>query len=74
MPISYLTRVVEFTATHHIRRADWSRERNTREFGTAADDHAHRYQCYVTVKGPLVPEMGGVMSLVALDALLIKET
>ena len=73
MPISYLTRVVEFTATHRIRRADWSRERNAREFGKAADDHEHRYQCHVTVKGPLVPERGGVMSLVALDALLAEE-
>ena len=73
MPISYLTRVIEFTATHRIRRADWSRERNAREFGKAADDHQHRYQCRVTVKGPLVPEAGGVMSLVALDALLAEE-
>jgi len=73
MPISYLTRVIEFTATHRIRRADWSRERNVREFGKAADDHEHRYQCRVTVKGPLVSEVGGVMSLVALDALLAGE-
>ena len=73
MPISYLTRVIEFTATHRIRRADWSRDRNAREFGKAADDHPHRYQCRVTVKGPLVPEAGGVMSLVALDALLAEE-
>jgi 6-pyruvoyltetrahydropterin/6-carboxytetrahydropterin synthase len=73
MPIGYLTRVVEFTATHRIRRGDWSSERNSREFGTAAVDHPHRYQCRVTVKGPFVPEAGGVMSLVALDALLAEE-
>jgi 6-pyruvoyl-tetrahydropterin synthase len=73
MPTSYLTRGIEFTATHRIRRVDWSRERNAREFGNAADDHEHRYQCRVTVKGPLVPEVGGVMSLVALDALLAEE-
>jgi len=73
MPVSYLTRVIEFPATHRIRRADWSRERNAREFGKAADDHEHRYQCGVTVKGPLVAEAGGVMSLVALDALLAEE-
>jgi 6-pyruvoyl-tetrahydropterin synthase len=73
MPMSYLTRAIEFTATHRIRRVDWSRERNAREFGKAADDHEHRYQCRVTVKGPLVPEVGGVMSLVALDALLAEE-
>ena len=73
MPIGYLTRVIGFTATHRIRRADWSRERNVREFGNAADDHEHRYQCHVTVKGPLVPEAGGVMSLATLDALLVEE-
>jgi 6-pyruvoyl-tetrahydropterin synthase len=73
MPIGYLTRVIDFAATHRIRRADWSRERNAREFGKAADDHEHHYQCRVTVKGPLVAEAGGVMSLVALDALLAEE-
>jgi 6-pyruvoyl-tetrahydropterin synthase len=73
MPLSYLTRVIEFTATHRIRRADWSRERNAREFGKAADDHEHRYQCHVTVKGPLAAEAGGVTSLVALDGLLAQE-
>ena len=73
MPISYLTRIVEFTATHRIRRADWSPERNALEFGKAAGDHGHRYQCRVTVKGPLVAAAGGVMSLSALDALLADE-
>ena len=68
MPTSYLTRIVEFTATHRIRRADWPAERNALEFGKAAVDHGHRYQCRVTVKGSLAPEAGGVMSLVSLDA------
>ena len=70
MPISYLTRIVEFTASHQIRRADWSAERNAAEFGKAAAGHSHRYQCRVTVKGRLSPEAGGVMSLKVLDALL----
>jgi 6-pyruvoyltetrahydropterin/6-carboxytetrahydropterin synthase len=73
MPISYLTRIVEFTATHRIRRADWTPERNAGEFGKAATDHSHRYECRVTVRGALVAESGGVMSLVALDALLAQE-
>jgi 6-pyruvoyl-tetrahydropterin synthase len=73
VPISYLTRIVEFTATHRIRRADWTPQRNALEFGQAAADHGHRYQCRVTVKGPLAAEVGGVMSLVALDALLAQE-
>src|SRR5436305_8558644 len=73
MPISYLTRIVEFTASHRIRRADWPPERSTTEFGKAAVDHSHRYQCRVTVKGRLAREAGGVMSLKVLDALLEEE-
>ena len=43
------------------------------EFGKATVDHGHRYQCRVTVKGPLVPGAGGVTSLPLLDALLQDE-
>jgi 6-pyruvoyltetrahydropterin/6-carboxytetrahydropterin synthase len=73
MPIAYLTRVVAFTATHRIARADWTEERNAATFGRAAQDHAHRYECRVTVKGPLVAGQGGVVNLTALDALLARE-
>ena len=73
MPICYLTRIVEFSATHRIRRADWSDERNAAEFARAATDHGHRYQCRVTVKGPLRAEAGGVMRLQQLDTLLDEE-
>ena len=73
MPISYLTRIVEFTATHRIQRVDWPAERNAAEFGKAAAEHGHRYQCRVTVKGPLVAEAGGVTSLQALDGVLQDE-
>ncbi|MGH7568971.1 MAG: 6-pyruvoyl trahydropterin synthase family protein [Gemmatimonadales bacterium] len=75
MSISYLTRVVEFTATHRIRRADWTAERNVETFGRAASDHGHRYQCRVTVQGELPGggTEGGVVSLAALDALLAQE-
>ena len=73
MPIGYLTRIVEFSATHYIRRPDWPDERNAREFGRAAVEHGHSYQCRVTVKGPLVAEAGGVMGLEALDRLLAEE-
>ncbi len=73
MPISYLTRIVEFTATHRIRRVDWDDARNAREFGRAASEHGHRYQCRVTVRGALAAEAGGVISLSALDRLLEEE-
>ena len=73
MPTVYLTRIVEFTATHRIARTDWTPERNAATFGKAATDHAHRYQCRVTVKGPLVAGAGGVLNLTELDALLARE-
>jgi 6-pyruvoyltetrahydropterin/6-carboxytetrahydropterin synthase len=73
MPISYLTRIVEFTATHRIRRADWPEQRNAQEFGKAVADHGHRYQCRVTVKGRFEPDVSGVVSLGQLDALLAEE-
>src|SRR5437016_5760187 len=65
MPKAYLTRVVEFTATHRFP--------DTPEFSGATDDHSHRYRCSVTVKGVFDPTRGGVMSLPALKALLQRE-
>jgi 6-pyruvoyltetrahydropterin/6-carboxytetrahydropterin synthase len=73
MPTAYLTRIVEFTAAHRIRRADWSNEANAAEFGGAAESHEHRYQCRVTVRGELDARAAGVVSLPALDALLASE-
>lgn len=73
MATAYLTRIVEFTATHRLRRADWPDARNRATFGGAAADHDHRYQVHVTVKGPLVAREGGVVDLAALDRLLADE-
>ena len=47
MPTAYLTRIVEFTATHRFP--------DTPEFAGATDDHSHRYKCAVTVKGAFDP-------------------
>jgi len=65
MPTAYLTRVVEFTATHRFP--------DTPEFAGASGDHSHRYRCLVTVKGRFEPAGGGVMSLKTLDGLLERE-
>src|SRR6266850_7738301 len=65
MPIGYLTRIVEFTATHRFP--------DLPEFAGATGDHSHRYRCLVTVKGVFDPTRGGVMSLKALDTLLQRE-
>ena len=65
MPTAYLTRIVEFTATHRFPPGP--------EFGAAAHEHSHRYACHVTVRGPFNPATSGVMNLKALAALLEKE-
>ena len=65
MPTAYLTRAVEFTATHRFP--------DTPEFAGASADHSHRYRCLVTVKGRFDPSRGGVMGLKTLDALLERE-
>lgn len=65
MPTAYLTRAVEFTATHRFP--------DTPEFAGASADHSHRYRCLVTVKGRFDPARGGVMGLKTLDALLQRE-
>jgi 6-pyruvoyltetrahydropterin/6-carboxytetrahydropterin synthase len=65
MPTAYLTRIVEFTASHRFPDAA--------EFTGATHDHSHRYRCLVTVKGVFDPTRGGVMSLNALDTLLERE-
>lgn len=72
-PVVRLTRVVEFTAGHEIRRADWTPDQNAHHFGGAAKLHSHTYQCHVTVAGPLAPEQGGVVRLADLDHLLARE-
>lgn len=73
MPTSYLTRVVEFTASHRIRRSDLTAEQNAAEFGKASKDHDHRYQVRVTVRGTLEPERKGVVNLGELDRVLKEE-
>ena len=64
-PMGYLTRVVEFTATHRFP--------DQPEFAGATKDHSHRYRCLVTIKGAFDPARRGVMSLKAFDALLERE-
>lgn len=73
MPRVRLTRVVEFSAAHRIRRADLSDAANAEAFGRAAADHVHRYMVAVTVSGPLDAARGGVVPLGELDALLARE-
>jgi 6-pyruvoyltetrahydropterin/6-carboxytetrahydropterin synthase len=65
MPTTYLTRIVEFNATHRLGTPE--------TFGKAAKEHGHRYQCRVTVAGTIEPARKGVMDLKAFDALIDRE-
>jgi len=65
MPTVYLTRIVEFNATHRLGTPE--------TFGKGAKEHGHQYQCRVTLTGKVEPARGGVMDLKALDALLDRE-
>jgi 6-pyruvoyltetrahydropterin/6-carboxytetrahydropterin synthase len=73
MATSYLTRIVEFTAGHRVRRADWTAAQNAQAFGKAATEHEHGYQVSVTVRGALEADKQGVVNLVELDRVLREE-
>jgi 6-pyruvoyltetrahydropterin/6-carboxytetrahydropterin synthase len=69
------TRVVVFSAAHRYFRPDWSSERNADVFGPYAGEHGHghRYECHVTVAGPMADDTNMVIDLQRFDALLHRE-
>lgn len=75
MTIGYLTRAVEFSASHHYYRPEWSEDENRRRLHDAAsqEPHGHEYRCEVTVAGPIHAQTGMVMDLLELDRLLDEE-
>jgi len=68
-----LTRTIVFHATHRYFVPDWSAEQNRARFGDATVAHPHRYECAVTVSGPLDPETDMVVDLALLDQILSEE-
>lgn len=73
MAACYLTRVVTFSATHRLARAEWTAEQNRAAFGDVAKEHGHDYRCEVTIRGTLDVNLGMVMDLAALDVILHEE-
>jgi len=73
--VAYLTRVVQFSASHRYFRPDWSAEQNAEVFGACAREHGHghTYQCRITVKGTPHPLTGMVVDLGLLDRILGEE-
>ena len=71
----YVTRRVEFCASHYFHNPDLSAEENRRLFGKCnnPNGHGHNYTLEVTVAGEVDPVTGMVMDLKDLKKLLESE-
>lgn len=60
----YLSRRIDFSATHVYRRSQWSEAENRRVFGLCSNPsgHGHDYKLEVIVKGPLNEKTGIVVN------------
>ena len=61
----YLTRRVEFCASHRLHRPELSDDENQEIYGPCSNPggHGHNYVLEATVRGPLDPRTGMVMNL-----------
>ncbi len=71
----YLTRKVEFSASHHYHNPELTPEENRRIFGKCnnPNGHGHNYTLEVTVKGDIDARTGFVMDLKDLKEVLTRE-
>jgi len=68
----FLTRRERFNAAHRMFRSDWSDEQNLDIYGKCSNPnwHGHNYTLFVTVKGELNPELGYVVNLKTISAII----
>ena len=71
----YLTRRYRFCASHRLHNEALSDDANLRIYGKCDSPygHGHNYVLEVTVEGPIDPQTGMVIDLVALDGVIEKE-
>lgn len=71
----YLTRRVEFSASHHYHNPAFSAEENQRIFGKCnnPNGHGHNYTLEVTVKGSVDSQTGFVVDLKQLKEIMNRE-
>jgi 6-pyruvoyltetrahydropterin/6-carboxytetrahydropterin synthase len=71
----YITRKLEFCASHRLYNPDYSDEKNAAVFGLCnnPNGHGHNYVMEVTVRGEVHPETGMVLDLKALKKLVNEE-
>jgi 6-pyruvoyltetrahydropterin/6-carboxytetrahydropterin synthase len=67
-----ITRRERFTAAHRLFRPEWSDEKNMAVFGGCSNPnwHGHNYELFITVKGPVDPQLGYAMNLKDLSSLI----
>lgn len=72
MPIARVTRRVHFCAGHRLYDPSFSDDRNRAVYGACSNPngHGHNYDLEVTVEGEVDPQVGYVMDLRELKALL----
>ena len=71
----YITRRLEFCASHRLYNPEFSDEKNETTFGLCnnPNGHGHNYVLEVTVKGEVAPETGMVLDLKALKSIINEE-
>lgn len=71
----YITRRMEFSASHRLYNPTWHPARNEEVYGKCnnPNGHGHNYVLEVTVRGPVDPETGMVMDLKVLKEILDRE-
>jgi 6-pyruvoyltetrahydropterin/6-carboxytetrahydropterin synthase len=71
----YLTRKVEFSASHHYHNPELSAAENQRIFGKCnnPNGHGHNYTLEVTVKGSVDHQTGFVVDLKQLKEIMNRE-
>jgi len=71
----YITRKLEFCASHRLYNPEYSDEKNEEVFGLCnnPNGHGHNYVMEVTVCGDVDPETGMVLDLKALKRLVNEE-
>jgi 6-pyruvoyltetrahydropterin/6-carboxytetrahydropterin synthase len=71
----YITRKVDFCASHRLHNPELSQEENEQLYGCCnnPNGHGHNYVLEVTVKGSIDPRTGMVMNLKELKEIITRE-
>ncbi len=71
----YITKRLDFSASHRIHNPELSDETNAELFGKCnnPNGHGHNYILEVTVKGEINPKLGYLMDLKKLKSLIMSD-